>query len=101
MKKEGAAYPAVWPFSSVGKKKSGEKRYKRETGVQAHTDSERLAHGRYFEVPTFSRWSFSLYLLTLSTHPRSSVSSPRISLLPFAFNHARILSPCSIPPLPV
>lgn len=64
-----------------------------------YTGSEAVAHGRYLEVPTFSRWSFSLYL-TLSTHPRSSLSSPRISPPPFAFNHARILSPfLSTPPL--
>lgn len=64
----------------------------------SEANSEAVAHGRYFEVPTFNRWSFSL-CLTLSTHPRSSLSSPRISLLPsFAFNHARILSLRSPPP---
>lgn len=40
-----------------------EKRREVET-VADSTDSERtrLPHGRYFEVPTFSRWSFALYL---------------------------------------
>lgn len=87
-------YPTVWPFSSSsGRRKAARsgngKRIQRVyTGSEAN--SEAVAHGRYFEVPTFSRWSLSLSL-TLSTHPRSS--SPRISLLPsFAFNHARILS---------
>ena len=81
-KKASLGVPRYGFFST----REEEKRREVETAADS-TDSERtrLQHGRYFEVPTFCRWSLSLSLspsgltlfqLTLA----SSVSSRRISL---------------------
>lgn len=88
-------YPTVWPFSSSsGRRKAARsgngKRIQRVyTGSEAN--SEAVAHGRYFEVPTFSRWSLSLSL----SHPLDSPSlvlSTNFSSPLLRVNHARILS---------
>lgn len=87
-RRQGACPPAVWPFFSTFEE---EKRREVET-VADSTDSERtrLSHGRYFEVPTFSRWSFALYL-ALSTRSRLICVLTTNFALPFAFNHDCIL----------
>lgn len=86
--KAGRVSPRGMAFFSTSEE---EKRREVET-VADSTDSERtkLPHGRYFEVPTFSRWSFALYL-ALSTRSRLICVLSTNFALPFAFYHGCIL----------